>query len=366
MTTMTAPTSSPDAPFPAQMQLRQHAEIFEAAAKEGEKTRPMRIRLYSGQEVHHWGTKTIVDLAGLRVPAGQFPVLANHDHRAIVGYAEEVEKGERLTVSGRAILESPEYQTIARNVAAGFRYQASMGFAIERWERIEQGGEKKVNGRRFSGPGYVITQSRLLEASVVPIGADGDTATALFSVVDGQWRAVNTGDEQMSEAAKESPNAVAAFAAAHPEAVEAWKKEGFATGAEAGRTGERKRMEALKQEFGADPGFVVEQFEAGADVPTAAVAFHRRSKVLLEARDAEIARLKAGQEAREQALPAGSPRGMAAPSLSAEAQWETDAGGVRAKFACREDFLHYEKCRVEGKLVGDGSFIQSKAEKTKG
>ena len=44
-----------------------------------------------------------------------------------------------------------------------------------RTEKVEADATTQVNGVKFNGPGIVVRESSLFEASVVPLGADSET-----------------------------------------------------------------------------------------------------------------------------------------------------------------------------------------------
>src|SRR5690606_32537707 len=55
-------------------------------------------------------------------------------------------------------------------------WQMSIGASIEKVVFLEEGETASVNGRRVSGPAYIVRQSTLNEVSFVALGADDNTS----------------------------------------------------------------------------------------------------------------------------------------------------------------------------------------------
>lgn len=227
----------------------------DAEGEAGSKKRKISMSpAYSGAPVSTWFGRMIVDLDGMELPKGNMALLQEHSPSQRAGVGRPELKGGVLSVSGE-LLSNPVGDSIAQDAADGFPFQSSIGFDINRWERIKDGDSKTVNGQEFAGPGYVVTKSTLRETSVVALGADGSTETQVFS---------RGGTSMTFDHEEEVPMTPEEFAAKHPEAVAAWKREGE----EASRAELGAMLEALPDRS----GFVAAQFAAGATAKEIKVA----------------------------------------------------------------------------------------------
>jgi len=131
------------------------------------------------EEIHAWGTpqillheKSAVNLSRLRDIGS---VLLNHDPTKIVGRPENIRLDEKEGKIRADIVFAP---TDAGNeamelVSGGFLRGASVGFKVNKWERVEDGKSwKSPSGRSFSGPSDIATQWDIFEFSLTPIPAD--------------------------------------------------------------------------------------------------------------------------------------------------------------------------------------------------
>lgn len=288
--TLSKPTKPEDFKLPSALNLRNEscvefgAEV--ADEKSGKKTREFSMLLYSGAPVDiGFGYRMIVDLEGMKIPASRLPIQANHKWDQQVGFGKPTIEDGKLNVKGKMIVGFDASQQILTGIDGGFHYQASMGFSIQKWRFISREDEpEKVNGREFSGPGYIVTKSKLSEGSFVPAGADGDTSTALLSE-NGEVVLFDGDPEMSSELKDKGKDPIAEFAAAHGEQVEKWRAEGHAKGgAEV-----TARFEALSAKFADRPAFVVEQFKKGNDVAKAQAEFADVLQLELKAANEKLA-----------------------------------------------------------------------------
>lgn len=117
-------------------------------------------------------------------------VLFNHDRDAVVGHIEKVWLEDNR---GKALVRfdtDEQSETIFQKVQSGTLQGASVGYAIYRYEVLEDEDTKSTNGR-FNGPAYVVTDWEPLEISIVSVPADatvgvGRSAEEIHTSIDTQ------------------------------------------------------------------------------------------------------------------------------------------------------------------------------------
>ena len=117
-------------------------------------------------------------------------VLFNHDRDAVVGHIEKVWLEDNR---GKALVrfdEDEQSETIFQKVQSGTLQGVSVGYAIYRYEVLEDEDTKSTNGR-FNGPAYVVTDWEPLEISIVSVPADptvgvGRSAEEIHTSIDTQ------------------------------------------------------------------------------------------------------------------------------------------------------------------------------------
>lgn len=117
-------------------------------------------------------------------------LLFNHDRDAVVGH---IEKGWIEDNRGKALVrfdEDEQSETIFQKVQSGTLQGVSVGYAIYRYEVLEDEDTKSTNGR-FNGPAYVVTDWEPLEISIVSVPADatvgvGRSAEEIHTSIDTQ------------------------------------------------------------------------------------------------------------------------------------------------------------------------------------
>ena len=98
-------------------------------------------------------------------------VLFNHDRDAVVGHIERVWIEDNR---GKALVrfdEDEQSDAIFKKVQSGTLQGVSVGYAINRYEVLEDDSTTSTNGR-FTGPAYVVTDWEPLEISIVSVPAD--------------------------------------------------------------------------------------------------------------------------------------------------------------------------------------------------
>nr|DAV82625.1 MAG TPA: major capsid protein [Caudoviricetes sp.] len=117
-------------------------------------------------------------------------VLFNHDRDAVVGHVEKVWLEDNR---GKALVRfdtDEQSETIFQKVQSGTLQGVSVGYAINRYEVLEDEDTKSTNGR-FNGPAYVVTDWEPLEISIVSVPADptvgvGRSAEEIHTSIDTQ------------------------------------------------------------------------------------------------------------------------------------------------------------------------------------
>lgn len=98
-------------------------------------------------------------------------VLFNHDRDAVVGHVEKVWLEDNRGKALARFDTDEQSETIFQKVQSGTLQGVSVGYAIYRYEVLEDEDTKSTNGR-FNGPAYVVTDWEPLEISIVSVPAD--------------------------------------------------------------------------------------------------------------------------------------------------------------------------------------------------
>jgi caudovirus prohead protease len=117
-------------------------------------------------------------------------VLFNHDHDAVVGHVEKVWLEDNRGKALARFDTDEQSETIFQKVQSGTLQGVSVGYAIYRYEVLEDEDTKSTNGR-FNGPAYVVTDWEPLEISIVSVPADptvgvGRSAEEIHTSIDTQ------------------------------------------------------------------------------------------------------------------------------------------------------------------------------------
>lgn len=139
-----------------------------------------------------------------RFSNGLGTVLFNHDRDAVVGHIEKVWLEDNR---GKALVRfdtDEQSETIFQKVQSGTLQGVSVGYAIYRYEVLEDEDTKSTNGR-FNGPAYVVTDWEPLEISIVSVPADptvgvGRSAEEIHTSIDTQEDNTRMDQEKTLEA----------------------------------------------------------------------------------------------------------------------------------------------------------------------
>ena len=289
--------------------------------------RRFQMSAYTGDQVAGAFGPEIVDVAGMDMPSGPIPILLSHDRDQRVGYSESVDvDGGQINITGRMLSAD---HGVTQDADEGFPFQSSIGFRVLEVDRLEEGDARDVNGREFSGPGTVITKSRLLESSFVPLGADGATSATVYALGD-EFLEVDMADDARDETVESAP---AVYAAA--------------------------TIDELQEQFPGEAEFVLTAFAAQMTVKQAQAAktysdtLHDR--LLAETRAHEATRRQLGAEQGVE-FSASETREEGAAAVVAPVNfeqrtrrdWDVDAD-TRSEFRSFKDFQAYERARAAGR-----------------
>jgi hypothetical protein len=184
----------------------------------------------------------------MEVPGKQVPLLFAHDPERPIGFAEPagISTDGALRVTG-TLLGNDDAQKVKQDAADGLKWQASMGVRLLEAKFVDEDETLTVNGHEFSG-GYLVTKSRLLEGSVLTLGADGNTDSRVLHMSASEGTVpVDTGrEDSMSDenVTQDTRADLAAFLSAFPESRQGWAALQFAAGRDLTEclTDEVKRM----------------------------------------------------------------------------------------------------------------------------
>lgn len=273
--------------FPGTVQLAGSVELAAPSDPAAAKPTRLRQRAHAGSRVQGMFADFIYELTGMTTPKS-LPFLQQHDHTKIVGLATHA----AMTPEG-LILEGDMYDTqAARDIrdlsAQGFPWQASIGVRTLEAEYVEEGEERAVNGRQEKGPFVLVTKSRVYESSVCPVGADGNTSSAVLAVG-------GAGDVEVKRAELSAKETMMSTQTVDPVAEE------------------RKRVSAIKKRFEKDATHALKHIELGSSLLEAEADYAKELEQKLE---------KALKTPGQQPLPEVPSRGTSGQVQSAVEQWD--------------------------------------------
>ena len=172
----------------------------------------MEILAYTGGliMVDKWSLPVGINLAGLTWSAETaLPILCQHNTHsldAICGQAERIRvDGANLVIEGRFMPVMEDAKKVLELVKAGYRFQASVGVSPSDVLYIDEGESVMLNSAEVFGPCYIVRAGKLNEVSIVPLGADGSTQTAIAA-------AASTTTKEVTEMTPEEKKSVKAAA----------------------------------------------------------------------------------------------------------------------------------------------------------
>ena len=177
----------------------------DAEGKPVEGNKKMTITAYNGGLMNvAWGGYPVgIELSGLKWREDNaVPILCQHKTYsidAICGQATKVSHdGKTLTIAADFMPVSADAKKVHDLAKAGFKFQASVGVSPSDVIFIEANQSCKLNGEEVKGECYIVRAGTLNEVSIVPLGADGSTQTAIAA-------AANTKEGTMPEDKNKKP-----------------------------------------------------------------------------------------------------------------------------------------------------------------
>ena len=200
----------------------------DAEGKPVEGNKKMTITAYNGGMMKvGWGYPVGIELSGLKWREDNaVPILCQHKTYsidAICGQATKVSHdGKMLVIDADFMPVSQDAKKVHELAKAGFKFQASVGVSASDVIFIEANQSYKLNGAEVKGECYIVRAGVLNEVSIVPLGADGSTQTAISA-------AANQGKEGVMPEDKNKPVEGAQPAAATVEAAQTAERERVAS-----------------------------------------------------------------------------------------------------------------------------------------
>ena len=157
----------------------------DAEGKPVEGNKKMTITAYNGGLMNvRWGLPVGINLAGLKWREDNaVPILCQHKTYsidAICGQATKVSHdGKSLTIDAEFMPVSEDAKKVHELAKAGFKFQASVGVSGSDILYVGKNQSYKLNGTEVKGECYIVRAGTLNEVSIVPLGADGSTKTAI-------------------------------------------------------------------------------------------------------------------------------------------------------------------------------------------
>ncbi len=158
-----------------------------AAADDGKEdgNKAMKINAYNGGLISvGWGIPVGIELSGLAWREdSSIPILCLHDTHsidAICGQSKKITAdGNSLNVEAEFMPVTDEAKKIHALAKAGYKFQASVGVKADDVLYVGANESAMLNGAEIKGECYIVRAGTLNEVSIVPLGADGTTNTAI-------------------------------------------------------------------------------------------------------------------------------------------------------------------------------------------
>lgn len=172
----------------------------------GNKT--MTINAYNGGLMNvGWGLPVGIDLSGVTWREDNaVPILCLHDQHsidAICGQAKKIKcEGSSIIVEAEFMPVSETAKKVHELAKAGFKFQASVGLTPSEVLYVEKDMKAVLNGTEVKGECYIVRAGVLNEVSIVPLGADGTTATNISAATQKGKEPIMATPEKKIEAEK--------------------------------------------------------------------------------------------------------------------------------------------------------------------
>lgn len=232
---------------------------LEAAVADLNAPRGFEMEAYTGARVSLGFMDLVLEQVGYVAPTTSLPILQQHDPTKIVGLAAPGSAqfvGPTLHVRGK-MYKTRAAMEVAQLADDGFPWQASVGVQFMELEFIDEDEERPVNGRCEKGPFILGKKWSINESSFVPLGADGNTRSAVLapSTETITVRRKTMADPVPMPALQPAPTPTPAAAAVNQLDLE------------------RARINAIRTEFADDPSFALERVADGSTIEQAQGAY---------------------------------------------------------------------------------------------
>ena len=191
----------------------------DAEGKPVEGNKKMTITAYNGGLMNvGWGYPVGIELSGLKWRDDDaVPILCQHrtySIDAICGQATKVSHdGRTLTIDADFMPVSQDAKKVHELAKAGFKFQASVGVSAKDVIFIDAKQSYKLNGEEVKGECYIVRAGTLNEVSIVPLGADGSTQTAIAAAAQTHKEGIMPEDKKKPAGAAEPTDAATVEAA---------------------------------------------------------------------------------------------------------------------------------------------------------
>ena len=222
----------------------------------------MTINAYNGGLMNvGWGLPVGIELAGVTWREDSaIPILCLHDSHdidAICGQAKKIKcEGSSIIVEADFMPVSEMAKKVHELAKAGFKFQASVGVTPSDVIHINADTAYNLNGAEVKGECYIVRAGVLNEVSIVPLGADNSTATAIAAASQPKKEESIMDPKKTPVEAAKPAEAVTVEAAANAErervasVIEACKghEDIMAKAVKEGWTAEKAELECLRAE----------------------------------------------------------------------------------------------------------------------
>lgn len=168
----------------------------------------MTINAYNGGLINvGWGLPVGIELSGLTWrDDSAIPILCLHDSHdidAICGQAKKIKcEGSSIMVEADFMPVSATAKKVHELAQAGFKFQASVGVTPSDVLYVDAEKAYNLNGAEVKGDCYIVRAGVLNEVSIVPLGADGTTATNISAATQKGKEPIMATPEKKIEADK--------------------------------------------------------------------------------------------------------------------------------------------------------------------
>ena len=149
----------------------------------------------------------VVNLENMRAIKKGTPIFKDHNPQRVIGHITKASKSNVVDLNIVFSGANADTIEIIESGKNGFPWQASIGASVGKYQFIEGGKSKTVNGKVITTNDgfYIANNTKLKEVSIVSLGADETTKTIVACQWDGQellqseYKGENMTDKKMVE-----------------------------------------------------------------------------------------------------------------------------------------------------------------------